>query len=495
MNYKPLLKIIGVLGFGWLLFFIAKTAFIAAPNDHLDLIPADVDALVIINNRKVGEELFYQRVFNEEVYKKYVTIDDELERELIQDALNAEINLLSPIAVFSYGSKNIPILGITCHASSENGLDLFIDHYLKKLELHYNYELRIEKGKALVLLSPDLSPMELQNELDQIMNGDYGKAIDSDWYQPMLKEDQDLVAYFAPGQSSGSLIDQFFLDITPNVVNASYSFITVNDEQVTIKHQVELNDDAENLFNDNPFTLENSSFPASLSLGINKDVIMASEFQKDDLSLVLLTDSGKIEIRIDSLLEKDIHFGFKSINIDPIEIAQGILPVDFDGMIALGYNKIYWMKLKTQLQKVGKLNEKDGRYQLDLKLAIAPLLKLRLFIDETQDHLIIYDDAFDGNVQLTKTEMEVPLHAYMNSQTTFEGVLIGNQVDYKDLKEFGEVHAEIIEMKGNQAVIEITISNKEQNHSLIDMLHIFSNHKKFIEGIKSIIDLTTVLPI
>lgn len=495
MNYKPLLKIIGVLGFAWLLFFIARTAFTEAPTDHLSMIPADVDALVIINNRKVGEELFYQRVFNEEVYKKYVTIDDELEKELIQDAMGAQINLLSPIAVFSYGTNNIPVIGICCHASSENGLDLFVDQYMKKLELHYNYEISMEDGKALVLLSPELSQVALKDEIKSILKGDRGQAIESDWYQPLLKENQDLSAYFAPGQSSGSLIDQFFLDITPNMVDASYSFITVNDEEVNIQHQVELNEPAAELFNQNYFGIDKEAYPASLSLGINTRRVIASEFQKDELSFPILTDSGKVVVYLDSLIENDIHFGFNSINIDPIEIAQGILPVDFDGMMAVGYNKTYWKSLKQQLTAAGKLNEKNGKYQIDLKLAIAPMLKLRLFIEETQDHLILYDDAFEGEANITKQNDPVTLRAHMNSKTTFEGVMVGNQADYKDLKELGEVHAELVSVDGNQATIEITIKNEEQNHSLIDMLHIFSNHKKFLEGIKSLLDLTTALPI
>ncbi len=464
MNWRPLLKISGILVLTWILFFIAQKSFQAPSTDHLKQIPAHADAVLILNNKKIGGALFYQRFYNEDEFKSRVEIDEELEKELVADAIEASIDLLSPIACFSYSKDGEPVVGIALKASDEEGVDEFLKKYLPKTGLDFNYEVSVNDDGALVLFTEKTSALNLAEEINGFSKK-YGSAMKESWFEPLLNREHDMAVFFNPHHNSGSVIVDYLDKFTPPFVENSYSFFSIKEDKLSIIHQAQTKQDVDQILSQDRKSLDLSEGLLSGQFHWNSGI----NYDHEELSEVieLPTDSGIVELYLDSLLAGDISFWMNGLGVS---LKSQVLFPTADGVASFKVNEAYWQSKKSALLDDGGLEDVDGAYKLKNQLPI--------FLREDDGYVYVSQRKNLLNEEMITSDQNFSFQLQMDE-------LIEN-IDFLPLEDtwgIKTVALNGVPSKGNELKFEGSVVFKHSNHGMIDVLHMLTTIDEEIEAL------------
>jgi len=330
-----LLKTGSLIVLFWGLFLCARITLTVPPTSHLSLIPTKVEALAIINNRCLGEKLLYQRVFNSTVYKEKITLDSDLERQLIRALISSKINLLSPIAVFSYQEQDDKIYGLACQASSEPDLRGFIHEYLNRLNLNFKYDVKIRDNQALILMSNTLPQEGLGVEIHNILKGKFGSISEEEWFKMLDFNNHDIVTVLKRNEQTitnsdiVSWIPKSIGNIVTNIdINASgvemYTYVLTQSSNHTF---AEVN------------SKQISGYKDGFNLSFGGQFVDQLRLLLQNFNYSIPTDSGKVSVELSQLLEDGIAISFESVTLDYKELINQLVPVDFVGAFGIKYDK------------------------------------------------------------------------------------------------------------------------------------------------------------
>ncbi len=464
MNWRPLLKISGILVLAWVLFFIAQKSFQKPSTDHLDQIPANADAVLILNSKKIGGALFYQRFYNEDQFKSRVEIDEKLEKELVADAIGASIDLLSPIACFSYSKDREPIVGIVLKASDKSGMEGFIEKYLPKTGLDFNYQVSINDHGALVLFAEKNTSVDLADEIDGFSKK-YKPAMEEEWFKPLLQEEHDMAVFFNPHENSGSVIVDYLHKFTPPFVENSYTFFSINEDKLSISHQAQTAEDVSKILSEQKKSLDLSEGLMSGQFHWNPNIQTSHSALSNKFELN--SDSGVVELYADSLLAGDISFWMNGLGVS----LKSMVPFPTaEGLASFKVNMPYWQEKRDLLLANGGLETNDRFFKLKNKLPI--------FLREEGGYLFVSQRPNLLNKKLIDADQNVSV--LMEIDELIENIDFLPMEDKWDIK---TISLNSVPSEGKVLKMEGSVVFKHSNHGMIDVLHMLTTIDEQIEAL------------
>lgn len=468
MNLTPLLKIVGIIAIAFILLLVSRTIFQDPYKEQLKRIPSYADAVVVVHPKEFAQSLFYQRVYNEEEFKEQVNVNDELERELLSDALKAGIDVLSPIALFSLPGEN-NLIGIACRASSEDGLRAFLDKYFSKLKINGNSSISIVDGNAIVLFDSEKSEANLSELLESFSDDNQEKL----WLEEVSSSDHDLVAYINSEQNSNSILYKYLSELTPHFVAHSFTYLDMNDDKLSITHKAKLVDESSMFINSTSkgFTETSGALVGNLSLNM-ADADSREYFRS--MSPVLKTDSGEYTLYLDSLIAGDF-----ALRIDGAGISG--LNVSGDGELYMSIDSDYWNRVKADLSRCNYL-----KYDGDVMYA---LIGMKVYLDDRVPGELVLSQR-EGNFGDVQELManDITPGATFKISDLLENIQMLSFPEYEDFKEF-DMHVDKLE--GTTLEASGYLVFHEDNHSLIDILHVLTNYKSYLEPMEAMLQMLT----
>lgn len=469
LNFTPLLKIVGIVVIAFILLTISKTIFQDPYTEQLNRIPSNADAVVVVHPKEFAQSLFYQRVYNEEEFRKQVNVNDELERELLNDAIKAGIDVLSPIALFSLPGENT-LIGIVCRASGEDGLMSFIDKYFAKLEIDGSFSISIENGNALVLFDSQRT----EEGLSSMIKSFDAYTEEKLWLKELASSEHDLIAYINSEKSSNSILYQYLAEFTPHFVAHSITYLDMNDDKLSISHKAKLKDKSSKFIKpaSKGFTTSSGAMVGNLSLNMY-DSDTRSYFRS--ISPVLKTDSGEYTLHLDSLLRGDIAVRINGAGFSGLNVSG-------DGEVYLSINSDYWSRVKQDLLACNYLKT-DGD-------VLYALVGVKVFIDDrTKGELILSQRKTNfSNVPQWMEQGVSPKIVFKVSDLLERIELPVLSEDFEEFKEF-DMHVD----KLDGSIVEASghLVFHKDNHSVIDILHVLTNYKSYLEPMEAMIQMLT----
>lgn len=470
LNLTPLLKIVGIVVIAFILLNISKTIFQDPYTEQLNRIPSNADAVVVVHPKEFAQSLFYQRVYNEEEFKEQVNVNDELERELLNDAIKAGIDVLSPIAIFSLPGENT-LLGIACRASSEDGLMTFLDKYFAKLEVDGSFSMSIENGNALVLFDSQQSEESLSAIIESF-SADTGEKI---WLKELSSSEHDLVAYINSEQNSKSILYQYLAELTPHFVAHSFTYLDMNDDKLAISHKATLIDTYDKFINSDSkgFTETSGALVGNLSLNM-EDHDTRAYFRS--ISPKLKTDSGEYTLYLDSLLTGDLAVRINGAGLSGLNVSG-------EGELYLSVHDDYWKTLKQDLLRCNYFKP-DGD-------VLYALIGIKVYIDGRSPGEIILSQReanFDNVIGWMANNIEPGVTFKISD--LLENIQMLSFPEYEEFKEF-DMHLDKLEGTTLEASGHLVFH--EDNHSIIDILHVLTNYKSYLEPMEAMIQMLTAM--
>ena len=489
MNYRPLLKSIALLIITWMIFFIAKTTFKNHSDAHLSIIPSNADAVLVLNSNAVSNKLFYQRLFHEDSYRELVSVDEELQNELLSDAIGSGVDILGTIALFSYSSGDYPILGFTVYTEDDEQFESFIERYAERLDVSENIVFGVKGNSGVILYSDSVNHTALHAELNKLIGGAYKSATDQPWFKPLRHKTSDLAIYFDPRKTTDSHYTKFLRMVTPEVIEHSYTYVSMDDGKLSFTHETEAAVEIQRLLR--PHTKGGYDNSGGLNLDVSVFLETYNQYAENPLDGILhiRKPDSLIDLHLDSLLTGEIAMRFDGIKFDLGSNTENGIPFNVFAEMFIGVNHDYWHSMRDSLVDANIITLEDGIYRLPLKPYLDERSRVVLNIVERNDKLLLSVDVrqarspfFDENIVHKDGDLLT-----FDTDMFVENIRYPLSPDMSKLKDVTGGYMRIESYEGKKLVLEGSIMFKRANHSLIEALHIITNSDDYLTPIETML--------
>lgn len=125
-------------------------------EEHLSHVPESADFILISDNKSIGKSIFTERLYHEDTFNKYVKLGDGTEKEIIEAAQNAGVDILGKTAFFSDNYQGVHYLGLIVAIDNGNKFEEFVLTQIKNIgvpKTQIDYAFKGETG--IICYSPD----------------------------------------------------------------------------------------------------------------------------------------------------------------------------------------------------------------------------------------------------------------------------------------------------------------------------------------------------
>lgn len=459
-SFFPLIKFT-VLAF--LLYFIWDlTSYLlkARSEHHLSHVPESADFILISDNKSIGKSIFAERLYHEDTFNKYVKLGDGTEKEIIEAAQNAGVDLLGKTAFFSDNFEGKPYLGLIVAIQDGEKFEAFVQDQMRGLSIPNNqiaYAFKDETG--VICYSPE---GELDGVTDHLLKNKSNKY-------KKVQFRNGIAGIYSEEKPAPSLI-QSFHTLFPQLIEENN--IRIDYEKMGFKFSSEsvLAQSEKNHF---------SKKISKTTGGFKKDGIyqIAAQIKMDELKhypslLEYIHFSFKLKdtvytAELDAYLSGKFCFQVREENIFDRSFVCALHLSDKDGIEAY-LNQVNFIKF----------NQKSGIYGWKEENSKQPYLFGKIdgnFLFLSSDEARLSDLGFDP-----QKKCDYLMEVKINMQEMIDKLDIPMMQDQiRKLNTLKDIQAKFTLNKNGNIQGETHLRFIRANHPSIELLHLISRYEEY----------------
>jgi hypothetical protein len=155
-SFFPLIKLLALFAVLYFIWDLSSFLMKSRSEEHLSHVPESADFILISDNKSIGKSIFTERLYHEDTFNKYVKLGDGSEKEIIEAAQNAGVDILGKTAFFSDNYEGVHYLGLIVSIENGEKFKEFVQDQMRKLTIpntQLDYAYRGETG--IICYSPD----------------------------------------------------------------------------------------------------------------------------------------------------------------------------------------------------------------------------------------------------------------------------------------------------------------------------------------------------